>query len=129
MILHAYDLKDDLATHTLHHQSHSCPDADACTEASMQRFVDNSTTVYEIKIPIRGLGADTLTNSMAMVFGMCLNDGDTEAGQDSQKGWSGWGPVLDCVRQELAGVRSDHHDRRFIVPLMAKRWAGSVLQL
>ena len=29
---------------------------------------------------------------MALGIGICVNDGDTEAGQEGQKGWSGWGP-------------------------------------
>merc|ERR1719230_1638674 len=92
MILYNYGLNEDGVTHTLHHQRHPCPDTQDCTEAAMMRFVDTSTTVYEIKIPVRGLGVDTLTNGMAMGFGMCLNDGDLETGQDGQKGWTGWGP-------------------------------------
>ena len=78
----------------------------------MLRYEDTLRTVYEFKIPVQGLGVDSLPNRMAMGFGMCLNDGDTEAGEGGQKGWTGWGPVLDCVRQELAGVRPDHHARR-----------------
>ena len=92
MILYNYGLNEDGVTHTLHHQAHPCPDANDCTEASMQRFEDISTTIYEIKIPARGLGVDSLSDGMQMGFGMCLNDGDTEAGQGGQKGWTGWGP-------------------------------------
>ena len=78
----------------------------------MLRYEDTLRTVYEFKIPVQGLGVDSLPNRMAMGFGMCLNDGDTGAVQGGQKGWTGWGPVLDCVRQELAGVRPDHHPWR-----------------
>ena len=78
----------------------------------MMRYEDTTTTVNGIKILARGLGVDSLPNRMAMGFGMCLNDGDTGAVQGGQKGWTGWGPVLDCVRQGLAGVRPDHHARR-----------------
>ena len=45
-----------------------------------------------MKIPARGLGVDSLPDGMQMGFGMCLNDGDTEAGEGGQKGWTGWGP-------------------------------------
>ena len=79
----------------------------------MLRYEDTLRTVYEFKIPVQGLGVDALSDGMAMGFGMCLNDGDTGAVQGGQKGWTGWGPVLDCVRQELAGVRPDHDPRRF----------------
>ena len=79
----------------------------------MLRYEDTLRTVYEFKIPVQGLGVDSLPNRMAMGFGMCLNDGDTGAVQGGQKGWTGWGPVLDCVRQELAGVRPHHHQWRF----------------
>ena len=45
-----------------------------------------------MKIPARGLGVDSLPDGMQMGFGMCLNDGDTEAGEGGQKGWTGCGP-------------------------------------
>ena len=48
--------------------------------------------MYEIRIPARGLGHDTITAGMQMGFSLCLNDGDLEDGQGGQKGWSGWGP-------------------------------------
>ena len=62
----------------------------------MLRYEDTLRTVYEFKIPVQGLGVDALSDGMAMGFGMCLNDGDTEAGQGGQKGWSGWAPY-SCV--------------------------------
>ena len=111
MILYNYGLNEDGVTRTIHHHSRPCPDANDCTEAAMLRYEDTLRTVYEFKIPVQGLGVDSLPNRMAMGFGMCLNDGDTEAVQGGQKGWTGWGPVLDCVRQGLAGVRPDHHAR------------------
>ena len=58
----------------------------------MLRYEDTLRTVYEFKIPVQGLGVDSLPNRMAMGFGMCLNDGDTGAVQGGQKGWTGWGP-------------------------------------
>ena len=57
----------------------------------MLRYEDTLRTVYEFKIPVQGLGVDSLPNRMAMGFGMCLNDGDTGAVQGGQKGWTGWG--------------------------------------
>ena len=29
---------------------------------------------------------------MQIGVGICVNDGDLDAGQGGQKGWSGWGP-------------------------------------
>ena len=47
----------------------------------MQRFPDVSRTIYEIKIPLHGLGVDALFDGVQMGFGVFVNDGDTEAGQ------------------------------------------------
>ena len=58
----------------------------------MQRFEDSRTTIYEIRVPSHGLGMDVLVDGTQMGFGMCINDGDTGAGQGGQKGWGGWAP-------------------------------------
>ena len=110
----------------MHHQRHRCPDDSDCTEVSMMRYEDITTTIYEMKSPACGLGVDSLPDGMQMGFGMCLNDGDTEAGEGGQKGWIGWGAcsivygkvspacglITMRVRQELAGVRPDQHPWR-----------------
>ena len=68
------------------------------TECVITRFdaagtVDAATT-YEIKIPATawGLASDGAQAGMALGIGICVNDGDNDAGQQGQKGWSGWGP-------------------------------------
>jgi hypothetical protein len=92
MILYNYGLADD-GEHTLHHERHPCPSTDECTEASMQRFEDTTTTIYEIALPAAALGVDSYTLGYQFGFGICVNDGDTDVGgQTGQKGWSGWGP-------------------------------------
>ena len=88
MILYNYGIHDDDST-TLHHEAHPCSDNDDCTEAAMRRTEDLHQTIYEIRIPARGLGVDRLTTDFTFGFGMCLNDGDEV---DTPKGWSGWGP-------------------------------------
>ena len=67
------------------------------------------TTIYEIKIPSTVFrGEHLLTSGQAtttsagqvnylhagMQFGVavCVNDGDNDAGETGQQGWSGWGP-------------------------------------
>ena len=87
MILYNYGLHDTGGS-TLHHEDHPCLDADDCTEAAMKRIEESTLTIYEIRIPARSLGHDTITVGMQMGFGLCANDGD----QGHQKGWSGWGP-------------------------------------
>jgi hypothetical protein len=56
------------------------------TEVSITRDDDTTTTLYEFAFPAASLGLD------GYGVGVCVNDGDTEAGQGGQKGWSGWGP-------------------------------------
>eukprot|EP01051_Picozoa_sp_SAG22_P026316 SAG22_NODE_8244_length_671_cov_1.094406_2_plen_91_part_00 len=63
----------------------------------MVRLQDSRQTIYEIRLPKSGLGADAFVDGMRMGFGICLNDGDSwDRGivdtQGGHKGWSGWGP-------------------------------------
>ena len=51
-----------------------------------------SFTGYEIKVPAASLGLDVLSAGDVIAVGVCVNDGDLDAGQGGQKGWSGWGP-------------------------------------
>jgi len=68
------------------------------TECVITRYDATATadaaTTYEVKIPATawGLAADGAQAGMALGIGICVNDGDTDAGQGGQKGWSGWGP-------------------------------------
>ena len=43
-------------------------------------------------MPAASLGLDVLSAGDVIAVGVCVNDGDSEAGQGGQKGWSGWGP-------------------------------------
>ena len=81
------------------------------------------TTIYEIKIPSTVFrGEHLLTSGQAtttsagqvnylhagMQFGVavCVNDGDNDAGETGQQGWSGWGPyaIVYGNNPESAGL-------------------------
>ena len=47
---------------------------------------------------------------MQIGVGICVNDGDLDAGQGGQKGWSGWGPY--------AAVFGKNADRCGIITLL-----------
>jgi hypothetical protein len=75
---------------TVHHHEQG---ADG-TEAVVTRYEDQGATTYEVRIPATawGLEENGAAAGLALGIGICINDGDTEAGQGGQKGWSGWGP-------------------------------------
>ena len=50
------------------------------------------TTNYELKFPAACWDLESLPAGAQAGIGLTINDGDTEAGQGGQKGWSGWGP-------------------------------------
>ena len=54
--------------------------------------VSGPTTGYEITFPAASLGRTSFTTGDLVAIGVCVNDGDQDAGQHGQKGWSGWGP-------------------------------------
>jgi hypothetical protein len=62
------------------------------TELAVTRDDDTNTTSYEIKLPAASLGLDAYESGMSIGVGLCVNDGEQDAGQGGQKGWSGWGP-------------------------------------
>ena len=62
------------------------------SEVSIRRDDDTTTTFYEFNVPAASLGLDGYESGMSIGIGLCVNDGDTEAGQGGQKGGSGWGP-------------------------------------
>lgn len=49
-------------------------------------------TFYEARFTPEALGLPALGANTPIGIGICVNDGDKAAGQDGQKGWSGWGP-------------------------------------
>jgi hypothetical protein len=66
------------------------------TEAVVSRFEASANfmafTTYELKFPAAIWGIAAGEAGLQLGIGICANDGDTEAGQGGQKGWSGWGP-------------------------------------
>ena len=90
-VTHLYNYAWDAAAgSTVHHHERG---ADG-TECVVTRYEDDGATTYEVRIPATawGLPADGAEAGMQLGVGICVNDGDTEAGQGGQKGWSGWGP-------------------------------------
>lgn len=49
-------------------------------------------TYYEIKFVPENFGLDSFEADYEFGLGICVNDGDLAAGQNGQKGWSGWYP-------------------------------------
>ena len=66
------------------------------TSAVVTRFEASANymafTTYEMMFPAAVFGVAAGEAGMQLGIGICANDGDTEAGQGGQKGWSGWGP-------------------------------------
>jgi hypothetical protein len=90
-VTHLYNYAWDAAAgSTVHHHEQG---ADG-TEAVVTRYEDQTATTYEVMIPATawGLPVGGAEAGLQLGIGICINDGDTEAGQGGQKGWSGWGP-------------------------------------
>jgi len=49
-------------------------------------------TTYELKFPAACWALTAFAGGEQAGVGLTVNDGDTDAGQGGQKGWSGWGP-------------------------------------
>ena len=78
------------------------------TEAIVLRDATARKTIYEIKLPAESLElTPPLAAGTQFGLGMAINDGDTQAGQDGQKGWGGLGAhsiVFGKTPQETALV-------------------------
>jgi hypothetical protein len=78
------------------------------TEAVVRRDATARKTIYEIKLPAASMDlVPPLTAGTEFGLGMAINDGDTQAGQDGQKGWGGLGAhsiVFGKTPQETALV-------------------------
>ena len=62
-------------------------------DVAVVRDEGKKKTYYEFKISPENLGyKDPFKEGVKFGLGICVNDGDREAGQDGQKGWSGWYP-------------------------------------
>ncbi len=61
------------------------------TEAVVTRNGATKRTTYEIKLPKASLAIETLQGGVQFGLGMAINDGDSGAGQNGQKGWGGLG--------------------------------------
>ena len=89
--LYNYAIGSDSGEHVTHHER-----GPSGTEAAITRYdcLGNcvGTTNYELKFPAAAWGLAALPAGVSAGVGLTINDGDTEAGQGGQKGWSGWGP-------------------------------------
>ena len=60
---------------------------------NITRNENEKETYYEIRITPEDLGLkDPFSEGYEFGLGLCVNDGDKGAGQEGQKGWSGWYP-------------------------------------
>ena len=93
--LYNYAIAADASTVT-HHEN-----GPSGTEAQITRYdsagcmgaaCGQAYTAYELKFPAACWGIASLSSGDAAGIGLTINDGDTDAGQGGQKGWSGWGP-------------------------------------
>ena len=63
-------------------------------DVAIVRDEDAKKTYYEFRFPATELQieGDKLSEGTEIGVGICVNDGDTAAGQNGQKGWDGWYP-------------------------------------
>ncbi|MFM7100100.1 MAG: sugar-binding protein, partial [Verrucomicrobiota bacterium] len=66
-------------------------DCDCATEAVIKRDPVAKKTTYEIRLPRKAVGLDSLRGGPKFGLGMAINDGDNGPGQNGQKGWGGLG--------------------------------------
>lgn len=60
-------------------------------DVAIVRNENEKETYYEIRITPEDLGLkDPFSEGYEFGLGLCVNDGDKGAGQEGQKGWSGW---------------------------------------
>ena len=66
----------------------------AADDAAIVRDEGAKKTYYEFRFPATELQieGDKLSEGTEIGVGICVNDGDTAAGQNGQKGWDGWYP-------------------------------------
>jgi hypothetical protein len=94
-VTHLYNYAwDDAGGSVVHHHELGADGTEAVVTRYDATSSSDAATTYEVQIPATawGLPANGAAAGLALGIGICVNDGDTEAGQDGQKGWSGWGP-------------------------------------
>lgn len=82
------------------------PGLNAETDLAVVRDEDAKKTYYEFRITAAHLGLDGFSAGDDLGLGICVNDGDKAAGQNGQKGWSGWYPhsVVHGKNSEKTGL-------------------------
>ena len=70
------------------------------------RNEDENETYYEIRFLPENFGQNSFEEGYEFGLGICINDGDLGAGQNGQKGWSGWYPraIVHGKNSELTGL-------------------------
>ncbi len=72
---------------------HGAPGLVAEKDFAITRNENEKETYYEIAIAPEDLGLKVpFKEGYELGVGLCVNDGDKAAGQEGQKGWSGWYP-------------------------------------
>lgn len=84
---------DSIITNHLNERTNGQPGLDVEEDVAVTRDDAASKTYYEIRLTPENLGIEGSFNvGDELGLGICVNDGDTDAGQGGQKGWSGWYP-------------------------------------
>lgn len=83
------------------------PGLEAERDFAITRDESAKKTYYELKFTPANLGIDgSFSAEDELALGICVNDGDKAAGQNGQKGWSGWYPhaVVHGKNSEKTGL-------------------------
>ncbi len=91
LFLYNIALAADLIIHN--ERLNGAPGFVAGEDFAITRNENEKETYYEIAITPEDLGLkDPFSEGYEFGLGLCVNDGDLGAGQNGQKGWSGWYP-------------------------------------
>ena len=94
LFLYNIALDNNAAGLLLHNgTTNGAPGLVAEEDFAIVRNENKKETYYEIRITPEDLGLkDPFSDGYEFGLGLCVNDGDKAAGQEGQKGWSGWYP-------------------------------------
>jgi hypothetical protein len=108
LFLYNVALDNNAEVLTVHNERpNGTPGLDREEDVVIVRNENKKETYYEIKITPEVLGLKSpFSEGYEFGLGICVNDGDKAAGQDGQKGWSGWYPraVVHGKNSENTGL-------------------------
>ncbi len=98
---------ESIITNHLNERTNGQPGLDVNEDVAVTRDDGANKTYYEIRITPENLGVgSSFSAGDELGLGICVNDGDTAAGQGGQKGWSGWYPhaIVHGKNSEKTGL-------------------------